>query len=263
MSFRDCLWTLFYCHNETGNIWTHLIGLFIFVALFIRDFLLSNEDLHHRLVTVCLLYPQRISTAANNPTRPSRRSTQGGYLAAAMYCMGSSATFHLVGPVSRRAYDTALRCDLMGIAVVIAASFFVGLHYGYWSAAAPPPPFPQHSRTHAQTKRQERVHFAAAFLLGAAPRHDGWMDGWMHACMRPAAAAGRCHPDLGLIYFAIVGILSLCPPPLSPCRVPPPAPRPVVSRRTGAAPPAPAAARRGSSVIAPAARPVPAAPRAA
>ena len=191
MSFRDCLWTLFYCHNETGNIWTHLIGLFIFVALFIRDFLLSNEDLHHRLVTVCLLYPQRISTAANNPTRPSRRSTQGGYLAAAMYCMGSSATFHLVGPVSRRAYDTALRCDLMGIAVVIAASFFVGLHYGYWSAAAPPPPSPNtHALTHKRRGKNECILPLLSCLVLHRGTMDGWMDGCTHACAPPRPPAG-------------------------------------------------------------------------
>jgi hypothetical protein len=62
---------------------------------------------------------------------------QGAYLTTAMYCMGSSAVFHLVGPVSRRAYDTALRCDITGIAIIIAASFFVGLHYGYWCARIP------------------------------------------------------------------------------------------------------------------------------
>uniref|UniRef100_A0A7S0MC97 Uncharacterized protein n=1 Tax=Cryptomonas curvata TaxID=233186 RepID=A0A7S0MC97_9CRYP len=124
-TFRECLLTLFQCHNETGNIWTHLIGLVLFASLFVRDFVLSDQDWHHRLVT-------------------------GAYLTASMLCMGSSAAFHLLGPVSRRAYDAALRCDVTGIAAVIAASFFVGLHYGYW-----------------------------------------------------------CHPELGRIYLAIVGVLSL------------------------------------------------------
>lgn len=52
MSFRDCFKTVFLCHNETGNIWTHLIGLLVFIALFIRDFVFTQEELHHRLVTV-------------------------------------------------------------------------------------------------------------------------------------------------------------------------------------------------------------------
>ncbi len=36
----DCLKSVFSFHNETLNIWTHLIGFLIFLALLIRDIFL-------------------------------------------------------------------------------------------------------------------------------------------------------------------------------------------------------------------------------
>ena len=38
--------------GQTGNVWTHLVGLIIFLLLFVRDVVLSTQDTHHRLVTV-------------------------------------------------------------------------------------------------------------------------------------------------------------------------------------------------------------------
>jgi len=107
MTVCQALQSLFYWHNETGNVITHCGGLLVFAGLFVRDLFFRQLPLHHRAV-VC------------------------AYLLVAQYCMGSSAAFHLLGPVSRKGYEFALRCDMTGIALVIISSFMIGIHYGYW-----------------------------------------------------------------------------------------------------------------------------------
>ena len=104
---RQAVASLWYCHNETGNVLTHLGGLLVFVLLFVRDLFFRELPVHHRVVTC-------------------------SYLLVAQFCMGSSAAFHLLGPVSKRGYELALRCDMTGIALVIVSSFMIGIHYGYW-----------------------------------------------------------------------------------------------------------------------------------
>ena len=41
-SFRDCLKSVFRWHNETGNIWTHLVGFALLVALAFFSFTQSS-----------------------------------------------------------------------------------------------------------------------------------------------------------------------------------------------------------------------------
>ena len=49
LEYKDCLWSIFKLHNETVNIWTHLIGFLIFFLLMVRDALWGQE--HIRDVT--------------------------------------------------------------------------------------------------------------------------------------------------------------------------------------------------------------------
>jgi len=107
LTAHQALSSLFYCHNETGNVITHLGGLAVFVSLFVRDLFSDTLPPHHRAVSCA-------------------------YLGVAQYCMGSSAAFHLLGPISKKGYEFALRCDMTGIALVIISSFLIGIHYGYW-----------------------------------------------------------------------------------------------------------------------------------
>lgn len=107
MSWNECWASISSVHNETGNIWTHIIGLTIFVCLQLHELLRQDKTFHHKLVA-------------------------SGYLFATNFCMASSAMFHLLTPHSKMVYERALRVDMTGIALVIIASFLVGLHYGYW-----------------------------------------------------------------------------------------------------------------------------------
>ena len=49
LEYKDCLWSIFKIHNETVNIWTHLLGFLIFFSLMLRDALWDQE--HIRDVT--------------------------------------------------------------------------------------------------------------------------------------------------------------------------------------------------------------------
>lgn len=42
-----------------------------------------------------------------------------------------SATFHLLAPISVRAYELLYRLDLLGICLLIAGSYIPGLYYGF------------------------------------------------------------------------------------------------------------------------------------
>ena len=107
MSWRECWESMATVHNEAGNVWTHVIGLAIFVSLMLHELARDDKELHHKVVATT-------------------------YLFATNFCMASSAAFHLFTPHSKAVYERALRIDMTGIALVIIASFLVGLHYGYW-----------------------------------------------------------------------------------------------------------------------------------
>ncbi|XP_040870590.1 heptahelical transmembrane protein 2 [Glycine max] len=40
---KEALWSVFMWHNETLNIWTHLVGFFIFAAMMVLGGCLSNK----------------------------------------------------------------------------------------------------------------------------------------------------------------------------------------------------------------------------
>ena len=49
LDYKDCLLSIFRLHNETINIWTHLLGFLIFSILILKDSLWEQE--HIRDVT--------------------------------------------------------------------------------------------------------------------------------------------------------------------------------------------------------------------
>lgn len=113
--WRSCLASLFWTHNETGNVWTHLAGgVFFTVATFQQ--LLGDSSL-----------------VANAPA--SDKLAFGVFLLCAQVCMFSSAAFHLFGCMSLQWYTRLYMVDMAGIAAMIAGSYVIGLHLGF--ACAP------------------------------------------------------------------------------------------------------------------------------
>ena len=100
------LWSLFEWHNETINIWSHLIpaGLFL-----------------HRLYQVLV-------TVDREATDHLLFSL---YLASCCLLCTFSAVYHLFTSHSERVHNLVVKFDFLGILLVIMSSFAIGIWYGF------------------------------------------------------------------------------------------------------------------------------------
>jgi predicted membrane channel-forming protein YqfA (hemolysin III family) len=110
--FRETITSLFSWHNETMNIWSHLIGFictFIAVAKFALD-----------------LY------AYDKETYSIERLMLGGYITCASICLLFSTLYHWFCCLSPEVSDSLLRVDLTGIALLIGSSYFPVSYFGFY-----------------------------------------------------------------------------------------------------------------------------------
>ncbi|KAI8807546.1 hemolysin-III related-domain-containing protein [Cladochytrium replicatum] len=103
-SYRASALSLFYLHNETGNILSHAFGAGLFL---------------------CILLLSRLA-----PPPPSLPLLAEGI--AAIVCMGSSTLYHLFMNHSEQAYIDWTKCDYVGIVALIGASAASQVHYSFW-----------------------------------------------------------------------------------------------------------------------------------
>lgn len=104
--------SLFYWHNESGNVYTHLIGALAIVA-------------------VCIAFFASIA--------PSVASTDwrdllvfGCFYCGAVTCLGLSTTYHLCCCHSQKVLLTWIKADYIGIVALIIGSFIPALYYGFY-----------------------------------------------------------------------------------------------------------------------------------
>lgn len=153
--------SLFSWHNETINIWTHLVGFFVFLG-----FTLLHMGLVPRLAGFFGHLPWSISsssvqnvscsqatffsvasalikldqptnsssttTAAATDTTPPTRAARWPFfvfLGGSMFCLLTSSLCHLLCCHSRRLNILLSRLDYVGIAVMIVCSFFPPIYY--------------------------------------------------------------------------------------------------------------------------------------
>ncbi|KAL0907104.1 hypothetical protein M5K25_025647 [Dendrobium thyrsiflorum] len=139
---KETILSIFSIHNETLNIWTHLIGFFIFVILTgyaasIFPSATNNNSysmLHLRsgnssntftsfpdlFITVDLQRPQLFS-----------RWPFYLYLAGAMFCLLMSSACHLFSCHSCKTSYIMLRLDFAGISGLIVSSFYPLVYYTF------------------------------------------------------------------------------------------------------------------------------------
>lgn len=109
-SWRDALYSLFKIHNETMNIWSHLIGLICVViaaANLSYDFYDSAYSSFSELLAV------------------------ESYFISAAICMLLSTLFHWFGCVNESCYEVLLRLDLTGVALLVTGSYVPAVYYGF------------------------------------------------------------------------------------------------------------------------------------
>ncbi|KAL8768611.1 MAG: hypothetical protein Q9209_005170 [Squamulea sp. 1 TL-2023] len=109
-SFTRCLQSLFYLHNETVNIHTHLLGsfLFLFVGLFL--YLFEGRDPEVRKGDVIVF---------------------GIFFTGVVGCLGISAGYHTLSCHSEKVSGWANRGDYVGIIGLIWGSFVPSLWFGF------------------------------------------------------------------------------------------------------------------------------------
>lgn len=111
-SFSKSLASLFYLHNQTVNVYSHLvpailsipISYFLYIVLRPRYESATKEDL---VMFACFFL---------------------GFV----LCLGMSATYHLVCNHSPRINRLGNQLDYVGIVLLITGSFVPSVYYGFW-----------------------------------------------------------------------------------------------------------------------------------
>jgi adiponectin receptor len=111
-SFRGCILSLFYLHNETGNVYTHLIGFIIVVQY---SYYLLFQTLH--TVDSTTLYDYLAHLA---------------FMAGLMGCLALSTIFHLCCCHSRVVSASCNKADYVGIVALQVGSIIPILYYGFY-----------------------------------------------------------------------------------------------------------------------------------
>ena len=113
-SYLGSLGSLTYLHNETGNIYSHLIGA---IAIPAAGVLLRRH----------IIESHRYKTAGRSDV-----IVFGVFFVGAVGCLGMSATYHTLSSHSPRVHDLWLRLDVTGIAVLTVATFVPAVYYGFY-----------------------------------------------------------------------------------------------------------------------------------
>ncbi|KAI8827687.1 putative membrane protein [Chytriomyces cf. hyalinus JEL632] len=110
-NYADCFRSLLYVHNETGSIYTHLIGCLIHVAAVVYGSAVKSAGSVFGwadvVVAACLLV-------------------------SAVVCMGLSAAFHTFHCHSHPVSKAWNKLDFAGIAALIAGSNIPFIYYGFY-----------------------------------------------------------------------------------------------------------------------------------
>ncbi|TPX75321.1 hypothetical protein CcCBS67573_g03396 [Chytriomyces confervae] len=130
-NYADCFRSLLYVHNETGSIYTHLIGCLIHVAavVYVLWFAVDNVGAFAAMI------------GDTGSAVKSNESAVFGWadvvvaaclLVSAVVCMGLSAAFHTFHCHSHPVSKAWNKLDFAGIAALIAGSNIPFIYYGFY-----------------------------------------------------------------------------------------------------------------------------------
>ena len=116
MTFTRCTSTLCMVHNETMNVYSHLIpGLYFILQLFL---ILTHQGVYSEYSSPSSTYNMAFGTLA------------------IITCMIASSTYHLYGCMSEYHHYCLLKIDLIGIGIMIfgmtLCAVYVGFHNWEW-----------------------------------------------------------------------------------------------------------------------------------
>jgi adiponectin receptor len=116
-SLRLCLRSLFHVHNETGNVWTHLLGAIAFVAL------MARSALDVRAVFAAVETGRALSFVDC--------AVLFSFYGCAAACLAFSSVYHLYGCHDEATHHFLYRFDLLGICLLVWGSYVSGLYVGF------------------------------------------------------------------------------------------------------------------------------------
>ena len=107
-TLTDVVFSLFSFHNETMNIWSHLIGLVC-------------------MITAGIVVIHDLSAIEGNGNVYAVEI----FILSACICFLSSTMYHWFGCLSEACHDNLLVLDLSGVGILIAGSFVPAIYYGF------------------------------------------------------------------------------------------------------------------------------------
>lgn len=142
---RDALLSAFAWHNETLNVWTHLGGFLLFLALAVAG---GGKEAAHEVAPGIMRF---VVGSANSSWKSDHSGLAGSahgeaaasaelgvprwprmvFLVGAMACLATSSAAHLLACHSRRATVVFWQLDYAGISVMIVASFVPPVYYAF------------------------------------------------------------------------------------------------------------------------------------
>ncbi|XP_078154707.1 heptahelical transmembrane protein 4-like [Carex rostrata] len=150
---KDAFLSLFAVHNETLNIWTHLVGFFFFLSLTLSAITMdpmnanamkatsqqpansTNTFLHTNNPVASVQLPMGATTADMGPATELVANISRwpfyAYLCGAMFCLLMSSTCHLLSCHSKHTSYIMLRLDYAGITSLIVTSFYPLVYYSF------------------------------------------------------------------------------------------------------------------------------------
>ena len=111
-SFYKSFSSLGYLHNESVNIYSHLIGAFLFSIL--------------GFVLYTIIRPRYGSATAGDVL------AFGCFFLGAALCLGMSATYHAISNHSQHIARFGNKLDYVGIVFLITGSFIPSIYYGFY-----------------------------------------------------------------------------------------------------------------------------------
>ncbi|XP_020677049.1 heptahelical transmembrane protein 4-like [Dendrobium catenatum] len=141
---KQTILSIFSVHNETLNIWTHLIGFFIFLMLtgFAASVFPTASNAYPllQLNSTNTFYIDRAQRTLIESSASSSSQLVGFviprwpfylYLAGAMFCLLMSSACHLLSCHCHRTSYIMLRLDFAGISGLIVSSFYPLVYYTF------------------------------------------------------------------------------------------------------------------------------------
>lgn len=115
-SYQHSLASIFSVHNESVNIWTHLLGALVFVGAGLTALGLFEAVIAPRYAT---------ATATDV-------LVLGCFFTGAVLCLGMSATYHALCNHSPSVAKWGNKLDYSGIVFLIIGSFMPAMYYGFY-----------------------------------------------------------------------------------------------------------------------------------